>query len=157
MQSLFFLLWFITYKIGQNHPWFMEPNLSRCKAFLRCCPFENGRFLVGGFKGFTLTDKGAQLAHFGQNHRNDFYPVNLVCGEFSFFFGLHDQNTQPLAEPLDWDTQKGRVNLFTRFRHISKAFFFGGICCIDHASTFCHTPDETFPHAQACLMDRFSV
>jgi len=70
---------------------------------------------------------------------------------------LHDQDPKRVAQALNGNAKKGRIDFLTRFRHEAKALGRGGVCGIDDLIIARHTAHQPFANAHAGLVNRRGV
>ena len=151
-QACQFAVGVIGDRVRHNNARFVQVNVAVGCAFLTRGATEQNGLLVTGSHGRTFAHKCAQLCHFGENHCDNFKRVNLVCGKFASFSGLHDQNAQGAAKSLDRHTAEGRISFFARFRHIAEPFGGGRVGGVDYAAGASNAAHQTFAQTHPCLV-----
>ena len=128
-------------RVGNDHARLMQPDAAFGGAFLPCATAEHHGLLVQGLH--AVPGKGPQLGHLGQHHGHNVQRVDLIFGKLPRHLGLHHQDAQLFAHPLDRHTKEAGVNLFPGFRHEPESLFgwrIGGVHGLTRARNPAHKP-----------------
>ncbi len=143
--------------IGDHHARLVQPDMAFGAAFLPHGAGKDDRLLVARRQGRAFADKSAQLGHLGQHHGNHFQRINRIGGKFARLFGLHHQNAQLFAQPLDRHTKEGRINLFAGFGHVPEPAGRRGVGGVHDLAGAGHAANQAFAQPHPRLVHGFGV
>ena len=139
-------------EVRHHHARLVQPDMALGRAFLTGAAAEHRRGGVAGRQRRAFPDEGAQFGHLGQHHGDHFQRIDLVRGEHPLGLGLHHQNAQLFAEPLDRNAAEAGIDLLAGLGHVAKAALGRGVGGVHHLSGARDAAHQTLAQLHAGLV-----
>ena len=156
-QAFQFAMRIVGNGVGDHDARFVQPDMALRRAFLPAGAAKQHGLLVACGHRRAFADEGPQFGHFGDDHGDDFEGIYLVVGIGAGVLGLHHQNAQHFAKPLDRHPEKGRIGLFPGFGHVAEAARAGGVIGVDDLAGAGHAAHEALAQFHAGFVDRAGI
>ena len=100
IQPLVFGFRIVRYRVGNNHARLVKQDNALRDSFMSDCSVECDRPRVRSGQRLALAGERPGFLHFGEHHRDDLQIRDLMFRVGALLLGLHDQNAQCFACPL---------------------------------------------------------